>query len=285
MMLEPVALTDADRADVLALAARAAANDGVAPLSEEHLLAIRVPGASVRMARSGSDLVAVASRVGDAVEIVVDPPQRRRGHGGSLVRAVLEAEPHSAFWAHGDLPAAQATAASTGLTVVRELLHLVRSPAPPPVTDQVALSYADAVAAGTGDLFLANWLALNARAFADHPEQGSWTMADLRARLAEEWFDPALMWLLPAANPASGATGSVWVKPQRDGDEIYVLAVDPTQSGKGLGTGLLAVALTALGSQRSVDLYVDGDNLPARRLYERAGFITQTRDVQYATRT
>ena len=67
--------------------------------------------------------------------------------------------------------------------------------------------------------------------------------------------------------------------------EIYVLASHPDRAGQGLGRRLLEHALgeIARAGADDVELYVDGGNAAACRLYERAGFTVRTRDVQYVT--
>ena len=188
------------------------------------------------------------------------------------------------------IPPARAFAAAVGLEPVRELLRLGRAltaqdaalPADPAVRSLAQRATDDA-----RERHLTAWLALNALAFADHPEQGRWTRADLDARLAEAWFDPATLWVLDAPTGEGGpAAASVWVKhPAGESAEIYVLAAHPERAGQGLGRRLLEHALgeVARGGAQDVELYVDGGNAAARRLYERSGFTVRTRDVQYMT--
>ena len=111
---------------LLALAARARDVDGVDPLNEASRLALDAGHVGrVHMAvKEGTTVVAAAFADGLApVEIVVDPDHRRRGHGTSLVTQLLAAG-ESQFWAHGDLPAAQALAAAKHLEPARTLLVL-----------------------------------------------------------------------------------------------------------------------------------------------------------------
>jgi mycothiol synthase len=127
---------------------------------------------------------------GAAAELVVHPAFRGRGYGRLLVEAAHEQAPDGRLrlWAHGDRPAARRLAESMGFRVVRRLERLRRSLYSPlpglhlPETVRVR-----AFRPGEDD---AAWLALNARAFAGHPEQGSWTERDLAARMCETWFDP-----------------------------------------------------------------------------------------------
>ena len=80
------------------------------------------------------------------------------------------------------------------------------------------------------------WLRVNARAFAHHPEQGSWTREDLRLREAEPWFDPAGFLLAWRGDPEAAArcwarTGPRCTRPATSATsavgEVYVLGIDP----------------------------------------------------------
>ncbi|GAB3869054.1 hypothetical protein GCM10027610_127630 [Dactylosporangium cerinum] len=134
----------------------------------------------------------------------------------------------------------------------------------------------------------AAWLAVNAAAFADHPEQGRWTLDDLRVRLREPWFD-AEGFLL--AIRGGELIGFHWTKIHGDlGDhahepigEVYVLGVAPGAHGGGLGRALTLAGLRYLRSRglSQVMLYVDEDNPRAVALYQRLGFVRWATDVNF----
>ena len=206
------------RSEVLALVATATHLDGVAPLSEQTLLAVRgdLPtgtdtGATTCaphfLAYAGAHLAGYAhlerggaDSAGEAVaaEVVVHPAHRRQGVGTALVRALEQAldnalEPGAEtlqLWAHGHLDAARAFAARDGYSRVRYLWQMRRSLRPdadplPAVSLPEGFQARHFVIGQDEDA----WLRVNARAFAHHPEQGRMTRDDLDRRIAEPWFD------------------------------------------------------------------------------------------------
>jgi mycothiol synthase len=146
------------------------------------------------------------------------------------------------------------------------------------------------------------WVAVNARAFASHPDQGRWTVADLHVRMSEPWFD-AEGFLLAVRETDGELLGFHWTKvhgevhqhPHPSGvaphhhepiGEVYVLGVDPAAHGLGLGTALTAVGLRHLRA-RGLDqamLYVDESNGAAVALYTKLGFARWSTDVSYQRR-
>jgi mycothiol synthase len=136
-----------------------------------------------------------------------------------------------------------------------------------------------------------DWLSLNARAFAKHPEQGAWTRHDLELREQEPWFDPTGFFV---AERAGQLAGFHWTKvhpPEAAAapgaakgiGEVYVVGVDPAEQGSGLGRALTLAGLQHL-RELGLDvvmLYVDEDNTPAIRLYEALGFTLARADVMY----
>ncbi|BFU42065.1 mycothiol synthase [Krasilnikovia sp. MM14-A1004] len=294
-------LTAEQSTAVLALAAAAAETDGTFPLSEDTVLAVR---ASADAAGEDAARVHLMSHAGDGLagyahldrsdagaptgELVVHPRHRREGHGTALLAAAAAAVAPGAtlsVWAHGDSAAARAFAEGAGFARARVLWQMRRSLTEPlpdlPLPAGVTVRH---FRPGFDD---AGWLALNARAFADHPEQGRWTEADLRLRMAEPWFDPE--GFLLAVDVGDALQGFHWTKVHpAHGDvprmgEIYVLGVDPGAHKRGLGAALSVAGLQflALGGVQHAMLYVDESNSAAVALYRRLGFTVFAADVGY----
>lgn len=290
---------DRDRAQSLVRAVTEA--DGVSPISEDGRLALAHGRAATRhfVWRDG-DSVDGYLYLGPAdeernrtAELCVAPGSRRRGIGSALIEAALAETPGILrVWAHGSLPGTDRFARRLGFAAVRDLrlmeLDLAarwpRDLTPPRPAEGVEVS---AFRPGQDE---DDWLALNARAFAHHPEQGSWTRRELAEREAESWFDPAGFFL---ARTAGGPIGFHWTKVHPAGaygpgptGEIYVLGVDPDAGGRGLGRLLALVGLQHLAQAglEKVILYVDGDNTAAVRLYQSLGFGNRAVDTLYERR-
>jgi mycothiol synthase len=294
----PDRLAQSDRAAALALVQAVAAADGTAPLSEDGRLALvhGRPG-SVHLLWRTADLVvgylylSPADNGDRTAELCVAPDFRGRGIGRALATEALgQTAGALRIWAHGSRPDARRLAESLGFAAVRDLrLMELRIAGDLPRTGPQIAPGTSIRTFRPGEDEQA-WLALNARAFAHHPEQGGWTARDLAERKAEPWFDPAGFFLLIAEGEA---VGFHWTKVHPAGEygpepvgEIYVLGIDPDRAGRGYGRALAETGLRHLAQSglRIVVLYVDGDNVSAVRLYESLGFRNRTVDTLYERR-
>lgn len=276
-------ITDATTTDARAVVDRirtaAQETDGQPPLNDQALVELASGQRQLHLLlpqeEDLSSALALAVTGGGELDLVVDPAVRGRGHGSAAASAVLAEAPEiSAAWSHGDHPAAAALAARHGFERVRTLLQLRA-----PVTAAVSAP-ADPRLRRFRDTDADAWVALNARVFADHPEQGKLVRADLDARRAEAWHDDDAF-VIAEVNGA--LVGYCWLKIEDGIGEVYVIGVAPEQSGQGLGRALMTEAL-ALLHRRGVPtsaLYVEADNAPALALYRDLGYREHTIDVQY----
>ena len=221
-------LTDAEVQQVLDVAASAERADGVYPLSEDVVLAVRHGGGRHLLTDGGYAYLGAGSG-----ELVVHPDHRRRGHGTALLKAAGDGA--LTFWAHGDGLPGRMFAEKSGFERTRVLWQMRRPlddtlpeiPLPDGVTIRHFRPGHDEDA----------WLAVNGRAFAHHPEQGRWTRDDIRMREDEPWFDPA--GFLLAVDIEDRMLGFHWTKVHPEGlGEIYVLGVDPGTHRRGLGAAM-----------------------------------------------
>ena len=279
------------------------AKDGVRPLSEHVMLHLRYGGdAPARnfLLRDGDTLVGYAhldttdTVEGASAELAVHPDHRGRGHGRQLVEALVDAigdDQRLRLWSHGAKDGAAQLARSMGFKRERVLWQMRRSlfaPVPEP-------EWPDGVTIRTFEVGRDEkpWLEVNNRAFAEHPDQGQWTLDDVRMREQEPWFDANGFFLAEADGKL---VGFHWTKVHgaqgADHDhahdhahepigEVYVVGVDPSMQGKKLGPALTLRGLQhlrALGLSQ-VMLYVDETNTNAIRTYERLGFAKWDVDV------
>jgi mycothiol synthase len=284
------------------------AADGVGPLSEHVMLHLPRGGdEAVRnlVVRSGGELVGYAhldvtdAVEGSSAELAVLPSARGRGIGRALVSALLAETPDGRLrlWAHGESPGSGALASSMGFRKSRVLWQMRRSLADalPPVVVPEGVEIRT-FAVGEDEL---RWTEINNRAFAAHPDQGGWGVEEVMLREAEPWFDPKGFFL---AFRGDALVGFHWTKvhgalTHSHGDEahehghdhppigeVYVVGVDPSEQGRGLGPALTLIGLHHLQEQGldEVLLYVDESNVNAIRVYERLGFTRYATDVCWA---
>lgn len=279
--------------EIEALIAEAAETDGRRAFSESALLNLRHAQEGRHLTRYDDSGVLVGYAQVDpanTAELVVAPAARRRGHGRALAEEALKsAGGDLRAWAHGGHPGARRLADSLGMELFRELRQMRRPISPETAPPEPVLPEGVTLRTFVPGRDEDAWLAVNAAAFAHHPEQGSWTAEDLRRRLAEPWFDPAGFFL---AERDGRLVGFHWTKVhdepgQQPMGEVYVVGVAPGEQGGGLGRALTAAGLRHLALDRglrTVLLYVDADNAAAVRVYERLGFSVHEVDLMYRTR-
>jgi len=235
--------------------------------------------------------------------------------GHQLVEQLVRESPDGRLrlWAHGEQGGAAPLAASLGFTRSRTLFQMRRSlyAALPEAIWPEGVRLRSFLPGIDDD----EWIGLNARAFVDLPDQGGWTLDDLHVRMREPWFD-AEGFLVAEEDAADGPrmVGFHWTKVhgadahhhghvhshEHAGEqhehahdathhghepigEVYVVGVDPSQQGRGLGRALTLAGLTHLRTRGLPDamLYVDAENTSAIALYTSLGFTRWDVDVEF----
>jgi mycothiol synthase len=300
--LDPTQL--ADLADLLTRCEEA---DGHPALADPQRAAaaradLGAHGAHVVLAYDGPSLIGCAFVTpaldgATALHVAVDPDHRHDGthtqaalleealrQAGRASKAGSSGAGEVRLWIMQATESDDAMAATLGFSAERDLLQM-RVPLPLP-TEVVANARPVATRAFRPGVDDDTWLTINNLAFADHPEQGGWTLEELHAHMAVDWFDPE-GFLMADSPDGDGLIGSCWTKMHRTTDpmlgEIYVISVDPARHGQGWGKALTVAGLqwlTAHGAPVGM-LYTTSSNTPAVALYRSLGFKVDHVDRSY----
>jgi mycothiol synthase len=285
-------MADGDIAEVTKLLDAAARADGRRPLSD-HLYLDLVSGgldgfAGLLAFEPGHDhpvAYAQVSKGNDshAFELVVHPHHRYEMAtiGPELLDAALDVVRSEGggevnWWVFEPTSAHQTLAEASSMKQTRTLYQMRRSLP----TERHTTIDTRAFVPGDDDEV---WLRVNNSAFADHAEQGGWTMDTFCQRQQEDWFDPQGFRMHERDGRVAGFC---WTKvhhedrdigvPHHEGGlgEIYVIAVDPDFHGLGLGSEMTLAGLDHLAESGigTALLYVDADNEGAVAMYRKLGF-------------
>lgn len=259
------------------------------PISENKMLAI-VFGAKDALgllARDDGVPVGYAhidrSAAESAVEIVTAPSLSHRAREEVTVELLTTAKSGLSspgggvlrLFIHDPDVGAVTLARRCGFTPTREVLILERRS----LTDDAAPNGDPPIVSFRVGVDEQPWIAMNARAFFDHPEQGSWTTIDLLHRESQPWFDAEgffCCWI------DDRLAGTCWTKIHSGIDlrgELYVVSVDPDFQGRGLGRRLVQRGIAHLSEAGVPEtiLYTEASNAPAVALYTSFGFTTNSR--------
>ena len=221
-----------------------------------------------------------------AAEFLIDPDHRGQGLGEELLSTILQEEPDSWCWSHGDHPGAQALAKKHDLGRDR-VLYQMRTDSGLSLDDLPQTSAPEGVtirsfALGDED----GWRRVNNAAFDWHPEQGSQTAEDFAEIIQAPDFDPDSVILAIRDDQVIGFHQTKLTDTAAEGSlgEVYVVGVDPSIHAKGVGKALTIEGMRRMvaAGASAIELYVESDNAPALGLYERLGFHVAVAHVSYA---
>lgn len=213
-------------------------------------------------------------------------------------KAIMHIEDPGSDLSAAEVTAAITTLAANGATSIELWIHTVTDHADAVATELEFTAYRDlwqlrcplpaepstiATRAFTTD-DIDNFVKVNNRAFSWHPEQSGLTADAVRATMQEPWFNADGFRLY---QPDDDLLGFCWTKIHADNEpvlgEIYVIAIDPSAHGRGLGGPMTLAGLDWLAAQGISHgmLYVESDNDPANATYRKLGFNHHHTDRAY----
>jgi len=281
--------TTSEMSEVHELLSAAERADGMRPLSDHLWIDLRQggqPGFTGLLAyQAGHEHLVAYCQVSRgneswSLDLIVHPHHRYEMHeiGPELLAEAAhiiasEGGGQVHWWVFEPTETHAQLAKTIGLDTGRSMLQMrVALPLAPKVIDETPLISTRPFRVGADE---EQWLSVNNRAFVEHPEQGAWTREVFQSREREPWFN-ANGFLLHEID--GQLAGFCWTKVHLDKTpvlgEIYVIAVDPTHGGKGLGRALTVAGLqhlSDLGTKVGM-LFVDSENTRAVSMYNTLGF-------------